>query len=74
MDAEVKENAHEYQRKEGILSKGPGQTTRGSRVPLRRPAEPRQHGQEVMESGKSGTWRAGLRSDWLVLGLRAGAQ
>ena len=30
--------------------------------------------QEVRESGKSGAWWAGLRSDWLVLGLRAGTQ
>ena len=61
-------------RDEGTLSKGPGHTTRGPRAPLQRPAEPRQHGREVREPGKSGAWWAGLRSDWRVLGLRAGTQ
>ena len=74
VDADVEEDALENQRKEGTLSKGPGQTTRGPRAPLQRPAEPRQHGQEVTESGKSGAWWARLRSDWLVLDLRAGTQ
>ena len=74
MDAEVKEDAYEDQRKEGTLSKGHSQTTREPQAPLERPAEPRQHGQEVRESGKSGAWWAGLRSNWLVLGLRGTTQ
>ena len=67
-------NPHEHQRKEGNFSKGSGQTTRGPRAPLHWPTEPRQHRQEVRESGKSGAWWARLRSDWLVLDLRAGTQ
>ena len=74
VDAEVEGDAHEDQRKEGTISKGPGQTTGGPRAPLQRPGEPRQHRQEVRESVKSGAWWARLRSDWLVLGLRAGTQ
>ena len=59
VDAEVEGDAHEDQRKEGIFTKGSGQTTRGPRAPLHWPTEPRQHGQEVRESGKSGAWWAG---------------
>ena len=59
VDAEVEGDAQENQRKDGTLSKGPGQTTRGPTAPLQRPAEARKHRQGVREFGKSGAWWAG---------------